>query len=223
MVQPITFLTPAGEAVAGALALPAGGSPRGGLIVVHEWWGINDDIRGICDRFAAEGFAAMAVDLYGGRSTTDPSEAMELVNDLKTANAIEIMRAAVEPLRAQGCGKVGVTGFCLGGAMALAAACNVEGIAAAVPFYGIAKEEFLRFGPGTAPIQGHFGKQDGSIPAERAAAVRDKALAAGAAFELHLYDAGHAFMRASDPRAYDAPSAALAWERAVAFLRDRLA
>jgi carboxymethylenebutenolidase len=219
MTQAITFTTSAGEAVAGALAVPSGGA-KGALIVVHEWWGINDDIKGLCERFAGVGFAALAVDLFGGRSTTDANEAAKLMTEMKTEDAVEIMRGAVEPLKAHG--KVGVTGFCLGGGMTIAAANNVKGLSAAVAFYGVPREDFQNFGPHTAPILGHYGKTDGFIPADKATAMRDKAVAAGAKFDLHLYDAGHAFMRAHDPSVYDAPSAKLAWDRTIAFFTEKL-
>ncbi len=219
MTQPITFKTPGGDAVAGELALPSG-SAKGALIVVHEWWGINVDIRGLCERFAAEGYAALAVDLFGGRSTSDANEAARLMNEMKTEDAVEIMRGAVEPLKQHG--KVGVTGFCLGGGMTIAAANNVQGLSAAVAFYGVPREDFQNFGAQTVPILGHYGKTDGFIPAEKATAMRDKAVAAGASFELHLYDAGHAFMRAHDEGVYDAPSAKLAWDRTLAFFGQKL-
>lgn len=208
-----------------ALALPSGGERVPFLIVVHEWWGLNDDIRGLSDRFAAEGFAALAVDLYGGRSTADAMEAMQLVNDMKTAEAMKVIAGAVGFAKAHGRsnGKVGITGFCLGGAMAIAAACTVPGLAASVPFYGVPRAEFVDFTAPRPPILGHYGERDGSIPPEKIQPVVDAALASGNRFELCLYDAGHAFMRAHDAKAFDPAAAALAWARTLAFLRAELA
>ena len=131
---------------------------------------------------------------------------------------------AAEPLRSRprSNGRVAVTGFCLGGAMAIAAACAVPGLAAAVPFYGIPKPEYVDWSRCEAPILGHYGAKDPMIAMERPQALADAARAAGRSFALHFYDAGHAFMREGDPSAYDAPSASQAWERTVAFLRERL-
>lgn len=223
MTQPLRFI--AGDRpVLGALALPPGDAPAGAVILVHEWYGLNDDMRRLAGRFAAEGFLALAVDLYDGRVATDAPEAMQLSSALKTPDAVRIIAAAAEALRAlpRSNGRVAVTGFCLGGAMAIAAACGVPGLAAAVPFYGIPKAEYVDWSRGDAPILGHYGAKDPIIAAERPQALSHAARAAGRSFELHFYDAGHAFMREGDPSAYDAPSASQAWERTVAFLRGRL-
>ncbi|MBK7582022.1 MAG: dienelactone hydrolase family protein [Myxococcales bacterium] len=195
-----------------------------GLVLVHEWWGLNDDMRSLAERFAGQGFLALAVDLYDGESTADGGRAMELAGALQTPAAVKIIEGAADFLRAhpRGNGKVGVTGFCLGGAMALAAVCSVEELAAAVPFYGIPKPEYADFTRAKAPILAHFGRQDPVIAVERAEALASAAKAAGAAFELCLYDAGHAFMRASDPSAHHPESEALAWSRTLAFLRRHL-
>ena len=224
MLDRIGFQARDGHEVSGELALPAGDARRPGLVVVHEWWGINDDIRRLARRFADEGFVTLAVDLYGGVSTSDGAEAMRLSTELSTAAAMEIIAGAVATLAAHPrcTAMVGVTGFCLGGAMALVAACNVDGLAAAVPFYGTGKDEFLDFTRAKAPILGHYAKNDAFVKAERVEELRGRAVAAGARFEVCLYDAGHAFMRAGDPAAYDKASAELAWERTMRFLRLEL-
>jgi carboxymethylenebutenolidase len=223
MIQALDF-TAGDRTIHGALALPEGDAPAGAVILVHEWYGLNDDMRRLAGRFAAEGFLALAVDLYDGRVATDASEAMKLSSGLKTPDAVRIIAAAAETLRSlpRSNGRVAVTGFCLGGAMALAAACAVPGLAAAVPFYGIPKPEYVDWSRCEAPILGHYGAKDPMIAMERPQAMADAARAAGRSFTLHFYDAGHAFMREGDPDAYDAPSASQAWERTVAFLRERL-
>jgi carboxymethylenebutenolidase len=214
-----------GASAQGFLVLPDSAGPWPGLLVVHEWWGINDDIRDICRRFAAEGFAAMAVDLYGGKSTSDAAVAMQLSNDMKTEEAMKVVAAGAAYLRAQdGVGdKVGVTGFCLGGAMSIAAACTVPGLAAAVPFYGVPRAEFADVSAPRPPILGHYGQNDPIIDAGRVRALAESATAAGNRFEACFYDAGHAFMRKADPAVFHAPSAALAWQRTIAFLKKELA
>ncbi len=118
--------------------------------------------------------------------------------------------------------KIGITGFCLGGSMALAAALNVKGIAAAVPFYGTPREEFAQFKGDAPPILGHYAKSDPFVRAERVRELEARAEAAGDRFEVHFYEGGHAFMRKGHPE-YDAPSAELAWSRTLAFFRARLA
>lgn len=190
------------------------------IIVIHEWWGINDDIRRIAGEFVDQGYAALAVDLYDGKSTADPVEAMGLANDLKTAVAMDKIAGAVDHLAATS-PKIGITGFCLGGSMALAAALNVKGIAAAVPFYGTPRDEFARFSGAAPPILGHYAKTDPFVRAERVRELEARARAAGDSFEVHFYDAGHAFMRKGHPE-HDPPAAELAWARTLAFFAAHL-
>ncbi|MCC7542573.1 MAG: dienelactone hydrolase family protein [Deltaproteobacteria bacterium] len=226
MTEPLDLTVSAGEPpVRCELAIPPGDGRTPALIVVHEWWGLNDDIRAQTERFAGTGFLALAVDLYAGRSTSDAAQAMELSTVMKTADAMRVVAAAAARLREHPrCnGKVGITGFCLGGAMSIAAACTVDGIDAAVPFYGIPRDEFSDFARTTTPISAHYGTRDPIVSSTRAEGLATRAAEAGRRFDLHLYDAGHAFMRAADPSCYDAAAATLAWDRAVAFLRETLA
>lgn len=206
------------------LAEPAAEGRRGSLLVVHEWWGLNGEIEEQARRFAAEGFLTLAVDLYDGEVTTDAARAMELVNKLQTATAMVQLQAAQTWLSThpRSNGRVGVTGFCLGGAMALAAAGNVKGLSAVVPFYGTPREDFLRPEKMRAPIQGHYAKQDPFVAPERPPAIAERVRAAGGSMELFFYDANHAFMRKGDPQAYHEESARLAWSRATAFLHEKL-
>lgn len=225
MTEHVHFTTPNRHQAKGAIALPPGDLRGPGLVVVHEWWGLNDDIRRLTTRFAAEGFVTLAVDLYGHEATTDPAEALRRANELSTVHALDVIAGAARYLatHARSIGKIGVTGFCLGGAMALAAACGVDEVRAAVPFYGTPKDQYLDFAPTKAPIQGHYGKLDGFVSPDRAKELAERAGRAGARFELHLYDAGHAFLREHDPAAYEPVSAKLAWDRAIAFLHRELA
>ncbi|MFO0613846.1 MAG: dienelactone hydrolase family protein [Polyangiaceae bacterium] len=208
----------------GDLAVPAGDGKHGALVVIHEWWGLNDDTRRLAARFADEGFLALAVDIYHGPVTSEPSEAMRLSSEMKTENALEDIRAAVAFLAAhpRSNGRAAVTGFCLGGAVALAAAFQVDGLSAAIPFYGIPRADFVDFAKKTPPIQGHYASKDTFVDAERTRAIAEGVRAAGGSFELFVYEANHAFMRAGDPAAYDEASAKLAWSRAVPFLRSHI-
>lgn len=216
----VTFSTAVGD-----LTAPPGEGPAGGLLIVHEWWGLNDDIRAIARRFAAEGFLTLAVDVYGGEVTDDAARAAKLSSEMKTERALEVLRGAAATLRAhpRSNGKVGVTGFCLGGALTLAAAFQIDGLAAALPFYGNPRADLVDFARKTPPIQGHYAMRDGFVDPARTKAIVDGVNAAGGAFEYHLYDANHAFMRASDEVSYDEDAAVLAWGRAIPFLRAHLA
>src|SRR5262249_41657531 len=156
------------------------------------WWGLNDDIRALTDRFAAAGFVALAIDYYDGAVTADAGEAMKLVEAMKTPDAVDIARGAARLLAThpRSNGKVGVTGFCMGGAVTLAASCHAPEIGAFVPFYGLPLPKYVDWTETLGPIQGHFGAKDRLIDVKRAEAVRDAVLAAGGSFELCIYDAG---------------------------------
>jgi carboxymethylenebutenolidase len=210
--------------VRGAFALPSGETKAPGVIVVQEWWGLNEDMRRIAERFSEEGFAALAVDLYDGKVATEKAEAFELMQAMKTSDALSIISGAAQFLRGSPrcTGKIGVTGFCLGGGITLAAACNVSGLSAAAPFYGIPLPEYADWSKAKIPISAHFGKNDGSIPVSRPEGILEAVRAAGGNMTLHLYDAGHAFMRVSDAKVYDEPSAKLAWQRVTEFFRREL-
>jgi carboxymethylenebutenolidase len=213
MLHAVRFATAGGRGEGtGVLARPVG-APRAAVILLHEWWGLNGEIQAFAERCAAEGLLALAIDLYGGHVTEDAAVALELSTELKTADALDAIAGAVAWLHGEHA-RVTVMGFCLGGAIALAAACNVDGLAAALPFYGTPKDEYLNFARARCPIQGHYGKHDPIVSTARVEMLRDRALRDGATFELHMYDAGHAFMRRSDPQAYDEAAATLAWERA---------
>jgi carboxymethylenebutenolidase len=212
------------EGIEGELAVPEPGVTVPGLIVVHEAYGINDDIRALCERLAAEGFVALAPDLYHGEVATDSEGAMALMNKLSTGSAMEDIALAMTTLRAspQTGEKIGIIGFCMGGAIAFAAAQRVPGLAAAVPFYGIPTEEFWQPEKVKIPIQAHFAKRDDWAKPDRAEAFREQVVASGGSMELHVYDAEHAFMRKSNANIYDPTSAELAWSRAIAFLKKQL-
>jgi carboxymethylenebutenolidase len=198
---------------------PSDGGP--GLIVLHEWWGLNDDIRRLAERFASEGFTTIAPDLYG-ESTAEASRAMELASAMKTERSMEIVEACVEELKRRTARKVGVTGFCLGGAMAFAAAASVPGVACAVPFYGNARKDYMVAERMACPIQAHFAEHDDHIDPKAPIALARDMKARGAHMELFFYDAGHAFMREADPDAYVEEAATEAWGRAIEFLRREL-
>ncbi len=214
-------LTAEGTSFVADVAAGSEGGP--GLVVLHEWWGLNDDIRRLAQRFADEGFVAIAPDLYGGEVPADEARAAELAHATKTERAMEIVQACVDELRRRTGREVGAIGFCLGGSFTFAAAATVRDLACAVPFYGNARKDYMIAERMSCPIQAHFADHDDHISPKPAIAVARDMKARGAHMELYFYDAGHAFMREGDPAAYDADAASLAWTRTLEFLRRELA
>src|SRR5438552_14080714 len=213
------FARPDGLAAHGYLAVAGHDAP--GIIVVQEWWGLNDQICGVADRFARAGYIALAPDLYKGKLAVKPDEAEHLMTSLNFPDAThQDLRGAAQHLKATS-GKVAVMGFCMGGALTIAAAVHVPEVAAAVPFYGIPPKEFADPAGIKIPLQGHFANRDDwCTPA--AVDELDAALSrAGAPYEIHRYEAAHAFFNERSI-AYDLPSADEAWNRTIAFLQRTL-
>jgi len=220
MSERVTFTSRNGDRIEGAIALPPGQGPAPTLVVVQEWWGLNAHVESLVDRFAAEGFIALAPDLYRGVVATDATVASQLMTELDGQRALGDIEGAIAHLRAhpRSNGKVAITGFCMGGAYSFAAACFVRGLACAVPFYGIPPRHDWNLVD--APIQCHVGRRDTWVTPARAEAIQQILAARGARMDLHVYEADHAFMNDTRPEVYDPAAAALAWERAVAFLHQ---
>ena len=214
-----------GATASGYLALPTRGHGPG-LIVIQEWWGLVDHIKDLCDRFAAEGFVALAPDHYHGQQTRSPDDAAKLFMALNIAAAGKELRGAADFLlahRAVMPKKVGVLGFCMGGQLALyAAATQGDRLACAVDFYGIHPKVTIDPATISVPVLGHFGLKDSSVPVEGVRRLAAQVEAAGGSFQAHFYEAGHAFFNDTRPQAYNAEAAALAWDRTLAFLREKL-
>lgn len=207
------------------LSLPEGVSaPLPAVIVIHEWWGLNDHIRHWTDRLAADGYAALAVDLYGGEVATDPDGAMALMKQVDEAEALALLDAAHEFLAADpriSADKQGVIGWCFGGGWALRDAIAHTEVDAAVIYYGHPITDPAVLASIDAPLLGVFANQDQAIPP---AVVDDfvAALAAvGKSIELHRYDAAHAFANPSNPK-YDQAAAADAWSHVREFFAKHL-
>jgi carboxymethylenebutenolidase len=216
----IEFGRPDGGKTKGYLSTAGQGRP--GVVVIQEWWGLNDQICGVADRFARAGYNALAPDLYKGRLTTEPDEANHLMTGLDFADAThQDLCGAAQHLQAQS-GKVAVMGYCMGGALTIAAAVHVPEFAAGVCFYGIPPKAVADPAKIRVPLQGHFAnKDDWCTPA----AVDDleRALkAAGISHEIYRYDAAHAFANERSA-AYDVACANQAWERMALFLGVRIA
>jgi len=214
-----------GDVGVGYLALPS--APGPGVIVLQEWWGLNDDIRSVCDRLAAEGFVALAPDLYGGETTDQPDEAQQKMMAMSMDRTERDMRGAVNLLAGHelttGEG-VGSMGFCLGGGLSVWAAAANPAIRATVTFYYVMPHGRPDFGAIKGPVLGHFGTADDFIPVETARELESDMRDAGVDVHFEFYEgAGHAFFNDRNRiGTYDPAAADLAWGRTVEFLREHL-
>ena len=224
MTKRITFKGTDGSSLEGELALPLAGSKAPGVVVIQEWWGLNDHLRSMVDRFADAGFLAFAPDLYHGELPGRVDEASKLMTLLDKEKAVGEIGAAATFLESheRSNGRVAVVGFCLGGALAFASALHAPFISAVIPFYGLPQIRPDAFAGVKVPILAHFAKHDDWATAAVASEIQKVIEAGGGSMELHVYDAKHAFMRDTDPALYDAPSAKLAWARTLAFLETHL-
>ena len=221
MGQIIEFGRPDGGKARGYLA--SAGSGRPGIIVIQEWWGLNDQICGVADRFARAGYTALAPDLYAGRVTQDPDEANHLMTGLDFPGAThQDIRGAAQHLAASGA-RVGVMGFCMGGALTIATAVHVPEVSAAVCFYGIPPADFADPARIRIPFQGHFANRDDWCTPAAVDALEKSMRAAGLKPDIHRYDAGHGFFNERRGDVYDAECAARAWDRMTSFLAKALA
>ncbi|MFP5020438.1 dienelactone hydrolase family protein [Pseudonocardia phyllosphaerae] len=224
--QNVTFPSGGGTAH-GYLKLPDSGSGPG-VVVIQEWWGLTDHIVDVTNRLAAEGFVALAPDLYGGRTTHDSDEAGQLMGELPVNQAATDLGGAVDYLLSLDevtSSTVGAIGFCMGGGFVLVlAAQQGDKVSAAVPFYGVLKEDYPSFAKLTAAVQGHFGEQDTMAPPEAVEALADRIEnESGSRPEFLEYPAGHAFFNDENHMGtYDAEQAEIAWDRAVQFLRQHV-
>ena len=217
----IEFSRPDGSKSKGYLASAGNGRP--GIVVIQEWWGLNDQICGVADRLARTGYNALAPDLYKGRLTTVPDEANHLMSSLNFPDAThQDLCGAVQHLKGSSGpsgAKIGVMGFCMGGALTVAACVHIPEAAAGVCFYGIPPTEFADPAAIKVPFQGHFANQDDWCTPAAVDAL--ETAMGGTKPEIYRYDAAHAFFNERSP-AYDMACANVAWERTAAFLKAKL-
>jgi carboxymethylenebutenolidase len=215
-----------GHTCDGYLSLPPKGSGPG-LIVVQEWWGLVDHVKTLADRFAAEGFVALAPDLYHGERTTSPDQAGKLLMALNIDGAGKDMRGAAAYLRANGAvrpKKVAILGFCMGGQLALYAAQeHPDVIDAAVDFYGIHPKVEIVPSRVSVPVLGHFAVRDRGISLDTVRAMASAVRNGGGSFDVYEYEADHAFFNDTRPQVYNGAAATLAFSRTLTFLRKVLA
>ncbi|MCU1644084.1 MAG: carboxymethylenebutenolidase [Nocardia sp.] len=224
--QNTTFLTPNGHGY-GYLAVPdAGRGP--GVIVIQEWWGLTDQIAGVADRLAAEGFVALAPDLFGGKVTHDAADGQKWMSELPIERGVAQLSSSVEYLLSHDAvtgDALGAVGFCMGGGFVVALAAAVgDKIAAAIPYYGANTGDDIDYSTLRAAVMGHFGTYDKAVTPDQA---RHMAVAVhentGATMELYFYPAGHAFANEVNHAGnYDRVQADLSWQRTLRFLHRAL-
>lgn len=192
------------------------------VILIQEWWGINENIKNIAQRYADEGFIAVTPDLYRGILATSPDEAAKLMNGLAIEDGLNTIESAMNKAReVYGASHFGISGYCMGGTYALRAACELEGISAAAPFYGdVPPEDILQ--KLSVPVVFVSGIHDKWINPEKVAGLE----AAADKYELDVeslkYDADHAFCNNTRPEVYNEEAAEDAWAKVIGFFKDRL-
>jgi carboxymethylenebutenolidase len=222
MGEMIRFKRPDGKEVSGYYARPAAGDKAPGVVVIQEWWGLNDQIKGVADRLAAAGYRALVPDLYRGKVTLDAEEASHLMTglDFKDA-ATQDVRGAAQYLK-QGSAKVATMGFCMGGALTMLAAMYVPETDAVSSWYGVPPPEAGDPGKIRVPVQGHFALNDAYFSPASVDAFEAKLKQGKVPHEFHRYDANHAFGNETGAN-HDPAAAKLAWQRTLDFLKKQIA
>jgi len=215
-----------GEGVDGFLAHPEGAGPFPGVIVVQEWWGLDAHIKDVTQRFANEGFAAIAPDLYHGKTASEPNEAQKLMMALDMPRAVKELAKAADYLASQpftaGRG-IGVTGFCMGGGLALSLACESPHIKAAAPFYGVNPEPIDRIAGINGPVLALYAESDNWAGPPVREALESALTRHGKEHEIRVYPGTeHAFFNDTRPGIYNRQAAADAWGRVLRLFRENL-
>ena len=209
----------------GYLAIPEKGNGPG-VVVIQEWWGLVDHIKDVCDRFAKEGYVALAPDMYHGQTTKSPDEAGKLMMALRIDQAEKDLRGAIQYLvnySATTSEKIGTVGFCMGGALSLYAASKNEQVGACVVFYGIHPNVKPDLAHLKAPVLGIYAENDKSTPPEAVRELEQKLNALGKPVEMHIYPGvDHAFFNDTRPGVYDRRAAEDAWRRTIEFFAKNL-
>jgi len=225
----IEFKRPDGQTVKGYLAEPVDQATAPGVVVIQEWWGLDEEVKAVADRLAQAGYRALVPDLYRGKLAIEANEAEHLMGDLNFGDAAgQDIRGAVQYLKATGSAKVAVTGFCMGGALTILAACNVPELDASIVWYGNPPLEYVNADAISKPMLGHWAIHDEFFPISGVDQLEQKLKQAGVDYEFHRYDTMHAFAnpksdaRGLAPLKYNAEAAQLAWERSLNFLQKNI-
>lgn len=214
-----------GREAEGYLARP--GSGKGpGLVVIQEWWGLVPHIKDICDRFAAEGYVALAPDLYHGESTAEPDEATKLMMAMKIDQAANDLTGAVDylgGLDAASGDKVGCVGWCMGGGLSLYLATLKREVGACVIYYGVLPATQPDFANLQAAVLGHYAENDHFASPAAARALEEQLKSIGKQVEFHTYPGTeHGFFNDTRPEVYNPQAVKLSWERTLTFYRKHL-
>jgi carboxymethylenebutenolidase len=193
-----------------------------GIVVIQEWWGLVPHIKDVADRFAREGYVALAPDLYHGKTTSEPDEAMKMVMALQLDEAGRDMSGAVTYLRDEmGVAKVGCVGYCMGGALSLVLG-TIAPVDAVVAYYGLPMQGEPDWSELAGPVQGHYSQQDGMFTPALAKELFDKLEGMGKQPELFVYDAEHGFFNDTSLEVHNAEAAQTAWTRTLGFFQKHL-
>ena len=229
MASTISYRRPEGGDVNAYLAEAKPGTAAPGIVVIQEWWGLNDQIRSVADKLASAGYRALVPDLYRGKVALEENEAQHLMQGLNFgAAAGQDIRGAVQYLKASGSAKVGVTGFCMGGALTLLSAMSVPEADAFVMWYGCPPLEYVDASRIKRPLMAHWGTEDSIFTIDKVELLEKKLREAAVPFEFHRYQAKHAFANeTADSKhlaylGYNAQAAELAWRRTMDFLSKHL-
>jgi carboxymethylenebutenolidase len=224
-----SYKRPDAKSVNGYLAEPAGAAEAPGVVVIQEWWGLTDQIKGVADKLAKAGYRALVPDLYRGKKTLEAQEAEHLMGALNFGDvAGQDIRGAVQHLKGSGSPKAGVTGFCMGGALTLLSAVNVPETDAFVAWYGFPPLEYVDASKIKAPLLGHYALDDQFFPIGKVDELEKKLREGKVKFEFHRYKAKHAFAneeaneRNLPPLEYNPQAAQLAWKRTMEFFDKHL-
>ncbi|HTV21591.1 MAG TPA: dienelactone hydrolase family protein [Polyangiaceae bacterium] len=217
MGQLINLRRPDGATCPAYTSVPDKAEKAPGIVVIQEWWGLNEQIKKTADRLAKEGYRTVVPDLFRGKIAKSSDEASHLMNHLNFVDAADQdIQGCVTYLR-ETSSRIGVTGFCMGGALTLLSALRVKGVDAGACFYGMPPKTVFDATQVAVPLILHFANTDDWCTPELVTGLKADLERSRSKFELHRYDAEHAFMNEARPEVYEPKSAALAWQRTLAF------
>ena len=226
----IQYKRPDGNVVEGYLAEPLDKANAPGVVVLQEWWGLDDEVKSVADRLAKAGYRALVPDLYRGKLALEANEAEHLMSGLNFGDAAsQDIRGAVQYLKATGSKKVAVTGFCMGGALTVLSACNIPELDGTIVWYGYPPLEYVDATAIQKPMMAHWALHDDFFSIVGVDQLEEKLKQASCHYKFHRYDAKHGFanpksaVRGMPPLEYKAEAATLAWDRTLEFLKKNLA
>jgi carboxymethylenebutenolidase len=221
MGKTITFKRPDGQDCSGYYAPAGSGEDAPGMVVIQEWWGLNEQIKGVAKRLTEAGYRVLVPDLYRGKVTLEAAEAEHLMGDLDFRDAAtQDIRGAVQHLKSN-TRKTGVIGFCMGGVLSILAAVYVKEADAAVSWYGLPPAEAADTGTIKIPVQGHFALKDPFFTPAQVDKLEARLKAGQVVYEIYRYPADHAFGNETGDH-YDPEAAGMAWQRTLDFSNKHL-